>query len=191
MNKNVLKVEGIEIIIEVVNGLKTINIIQADECNIKYKDNIILENTKEEFSVIPIQIREQVKEYVSMPSLDKNEVIFDIDTPKANYFCRTKSIITDEYKEFLSMNNWLMSVDVISENIDIDIKEYSSKREELILQAKNRGFKFYESGDGNDYDVLYTLEVPIKGFDLVKVKEFLTLWESYNDKLNKIVEVFK
>lgn len=188
MNKNVLKVKGIEIVIEEVNGLKTINIIQADECNIKYKGNIILENTKEEFSSIPIQIREQVKKCASMPSLDKNEVIFDIDTLEANYFCRTKSIITDESKECLYMNNWLMSIDVISENIDINIKEYSSKRDELILQAKNRGFKFYESGDGNDYDVLYTLEVPIRGFDMAQIKEFLTLWESYNDELNKIVE---
>jgi hypothetical protein len=86
------------------------------------------------------------------------------------------------------MNNWLMSIDVIGENIDIDIKEYSSKRDELILQAKNRGFTFYETGSGDDYDTLYTLEVPIRGFDLVRVKEFLTLWENYNAKLNKLVE---
>lgn len=189
MNKNILKAEGIEIIIEEVNGLKTINIIQADECNIKYKGNIILENTKEEFSDIPIQIREQVKKCASMPSLDKNEVIFDIDTPKANYFCKTKSIITNESKECLYMNNWLMSINKISENIDIDIKEYNRKQEELILLAKTRGFSFCESGDGDEYDTLYTLEVPIRGFDLVRIKEFLTLWESYNDELNKLVEV--
>lgn len=189
MNKNVLKVDGIEIIIEEVNGLKTINIIQADECNIKYKGNIILENTKEEFSDIPIQIREQVKKCASMPSLDKNEIIFDIDTPKANYFCRTKSIIVDESKECLYMNNWLMSIDVIGEDIvGIDIKKHNHKREELMSQAKERGFTFYETGSGNDYDTLYTLEVPIRGFDIAQIKEFLTLWESYNDELNKIVE---
>lgn len=187
MDENVLKAEGIEIKIEEVNGLKTINIIQADNCNIKYKGNIILENTKEEFSAIPIQIRDQVKSCASTLDLDKkgNEVIFDIDTKRGNYYCRTKTIIADESKEYLFMNNWLMSPEKINDYKDIDVEEYNKKIETLIKQAKKMCFDFYESGDGDTYDTLYTLKVPIKKFSMDKVKEFLTLWEDYNTEMKK------
>jgi hypothetical protein len=97
MCENILKAEGIEIKIEEVNGLKTINIVQADNCNIKFKGNIILENTKEEFSAIPIQIREQLKSYANTIEEKNGETIFDIDTC-ANYYCSVKTIIADESK---------------------------------------------------------------------------------------------
>lgn len=185
MCENILKAEGIEIKIEEVDGLKTINIIQADNCNIKFKGNIILENTKEEFSAIPIQIREQVKKCASTIDLDKDEVVFDIDTPKGNYYCRTKSIIVDESKEYLFMSNWLMSAEKINDYKDIDVEEYNKKIEGLIQQAKKMCFDFYESGDGDTYDTLYTLKIPINKFSIDKVKEFLTLWEDYNIEMKQ------
>jgi transcriptional regulator with GAF, ATPase, and Fis domain len=189
MCENILKAEGIEIKIEEVNGLKTINIIQAENCNIKFKGNIILENTKEEFSAIPIQIRDQLKGYATTIEEKNGETIFDIDTC-ANYYCSINTIITDESKAFLKMNNWLMSAEKISENNeqDLDIDKYNKKVQGLINKAKEMELIFEFSHDGDEYDDCYSLYVPVKGFSMDKVKEFLTLWEDYNDEMNELIE---
>jgi hypothetical protein len=187
VKNNVLKEEGIEIRIEEVNGLKTINIIQCDDCNIKYNGNIILQNTREECSAIPIQIRNQVKKCASTIEIDKDETIFDIDTRHGNYYCRVKTIIVDENKENLNMNNWLVSPEKIDECFDIDVDKYNKQIEVLKQTANELGFSFCESGEGSDFDVLYTLEVPIKNFDMNRVKEFLGVWEKYNIELEKLI----
>jgi hypothetical protein len=190
MCENILKAEGIEIKIEEVNGLKTINIVQADNCNIKFKGNIILENTKEEFSAIPVQIRELLKGYANIIEEKNGETIFDIDTAKANYCCEIKTIITDESKESLYMNNWLLVAEKIQDYTDIDVKKYNKKIEVLMKQAEEKGFEFYEYGDGDTYDVLYRLQVPVKDFNMDKVKEFLTSWEDYNIEMKKFVNEY-
>lgn len=189
MNKNILKAEGIEIKIEEVNGLKTINIIQADNCNIKFKGNIILENIKEEFSAIPIQVREQLKGYANTIEKKNGETIFDIDT-HANYYCSINTVIADESKAFLKMNNWLMNIEKINENNeqDLDIDKYNEKVQDLISKAKDMQFIFEFSHDGDEYDDCYSLYVPVKDLDMEKVKEFLTLWEDYNMEMNELID---
>jgi hypothetical protein len=188
MCENILKAEGIEIKIEEVNGLKTINIVQADNCNIKFKGNIILENTKEEFSAIPIQIREQLKSYANTIEEKNGETIFDIDTC-ANYYCSVKTIIADESKEELKMNNWLMNAEKINEyKDDVNVEEYNEKVQDLVKKAKDMNFIFEFSHDGDEYDDCYSLYVPVKDLNMDKVKEFLTLWEDYNEELGKLLD---
>jgi hypothetical protein len=190
MCENILKAEGIEIKIEEVNGLKTINIVQADNCNIKFKGNIILENTKEEFSAIPIQIREQLKGYAEIVEEKDGEAIFDINTSRGNYYCSIKTIVVDESKEYLKMNNWLMNADKINDykEDELDLDECNNKVKYLVSKAKDMNFKFEFSHDGDEYDDCYSLYVPVKGFNMDKVKGFLTLWEDYNDELGKVLD---
>lgn len=190
MCENILKAEGIEIKIDEVNGLKTINIIQADNCNIKFKGNIILENTKEEFSAIPIQIREQLKDYAEIVEEKDGEAIFDINTSRGNYYCSIKTIVVDESKECLKMNNWLMSAEKINDykEDELDVSEYNKKVQYLVNKATDMNFNFQFSHDGDEYDDCYSLYVPVKELNMEKVKEFLTLWEDYNDELGKLLD---
>jgi hypothetical protein len=180
MTMELINQEGIKITLEEVNGLKTINIEECDNYNIKYKGKVILENTKEEFSNIPIQIRNKIKRYADLVEIDKNETVFDVNTKDGNYCCRCKTIFATEEKEYLTMNNWLVNPEKLSEEYAVDIEKWNGRIETLETKAKLWGFDFYKSGDGNDYDDLYTLKVPIKDFNMDTVIEFLNMWEKYN-----------
>jgi len=183
-DKNLLKVDDIEIRITEVNGVKTINIIKSDNCNIKIKDEYVFVNTKEELGIIPIQVREQIKNCADNIKLKGDEVTFNIKRDKSKYECVTQSVVDKENKAYLNIFNYLMINKGYDNNLKYIISSKDKKRiNSLTKQASDRGFDFYNnsiSGFKNaDY---YCLSIPIKEFNMDKVKEFLGLWEEFNEQ---------
>lgn len=190
-----LKEKGIEIKVIENNGIKTIEIISAKDCNIIYDGKVVLENIKSEFSLIPIQIRDKVKkysEYIESNKTNKNITNFCMYINDSEYYCEVDMFIFDEKKSFLKMTNWFNSYEKIAElnekfNTNRNKNKYKKKVEELEDIARRKGYRFLYSHDGDNYDECYTLEVPIKDFDLENVKSFLSLWNIYNNELKKYI----
>jgi hypothetical protein len=87
------------------------------------------------------------------------------------------------------MNNWLMNAEKINEyKDDVNVEEYNEKVQDLVKKAKDMNFIFEFSHDGDEYDDCYSLYVPVKDLNMDKVKEFLTLWEDYNEELGKLLD---
>lgn len=186
-----------EIEIKVIEneGIKTIEIINAKDCNIVYDGKTILENTKTELFSIPVQIRDAVKqysEYVEINKDDSNFTDFYMYISGIEYYCQVETIIVNEEKSFLTMKNWLNNYKKISENNEKlatskNSDKYEKKLKDLKNTAKEKGYEFDYSHEGDTYDECYYLKIPIKGFDLENIKSFLSLWDKYNKELNKYI----
>lgn len=189
-DKNLLKVDGVEIRVEEVNGIRTINIIKADNCNIKIDGEFVFTHTPEELSVIPIQIREQLKQ--SIKNIDcnheRNRVEFDIKIRNSTFSCVVGSVINEEYesKANLTIGNYLMlNKEKVNTNLKWSSFKYrvSEKDRDRVNSlwkiAKDKGFDFYDNNPGSSCSY-YCLDVLIKDFNMNNVKEFLNMWVEFN-----------